>query len=179
MVNWLLENKEWLFSGIGLTIIVGISVLIKAVFVKKNSYKDSLGKELAIQTHHNTEIQTYNSEKQSVISDLTPKAIVEAVNSVPPLQRKDLAKHYQGIRVKWSGSVVDIKELGGGHNVLIMLNCNGFDPHSAKSIDIVFTVNPSDYKGLSLMDIDQRITVEGDIEEIGDYVKLANVKLFI
>lgn len=173
-MNWLLENKEWIFSGIGLTVFVGISVLIKAVFTKKNSHIDSPEKKTAIQVHHNTETQTDNSQKQPVISDLTPKAIVKAVTSVPPLQRKDIAKHYQGIRVRWSGSVASIDEVGVGHNAIIVLNSDKF-----YSRDILFVVNPSDHKGLSLVDIGQRITVEGDIESVGHSVKLVNVKLAI
>ena len=62
MVDWLLENKEWVFSGIGLTIFVGISMLIKAVFVKKNLHTDSPEKKTTIQVHHNIETQIDNSE---------------------------------------------------------------------------------------------------------------------
>jgi len=175
MVDWILENKEWVFSGIGIAIFGGIFVLIKIAFVKRKSLINSPEKKTAIQVHRSTETQTDNSQKQIVSPILTPKAIVKAVTSVPPLQRKDIAKHYSGIRVRWSGSLASIHELcHDGPDVMITLNSGKFD-----SIDIYFIVNPSDHKGLSLVDIGQRITVEGDIESVGHGVKLANVKLTI
>ena len=174
MVDWILENKEWVFSGIGIAIFGGMLVLIQKAFVKRKSLINSPEKKTAIQAHRSAETQTDNSQKQPVKSDLTPKAIVKAVNSVPPLQRKDIAKHYQGIRVRWSGSVREIQELSDSHNVIILLSSSkvGFT-------DIVCTVNPSEHKGLSLVDIGQSITVEGDIESISVYVTLVNVKLSI
>lgn len=173
-MNWLLENKEWIFSGIGIAIFGGMFVLIQKAFVERKSLINSPEKKTTIQAHHNTETQTYNSQRKIVRSTLTPKAILKAVNSVPPLQRKDIAKHYSGIRVSWSGSVASIDGLGLGPDVIIALNSGKLAYR-----DICFVVNPSEHKGLSLVDIGQRITVEGDIESVGHSVKLVNVKLAI
>lgn len=173
MIDWILENKEWIFSGIGIAILSGIFVLIKKVFVKRKSPINSPEKT-TIQAHHNNETQTVHSERKTLRSTLTPKAILEAVNAVPPLQRKDIAKHYSGIRVRWSGTVTDIEPLHIGPDVVIVLNSG-----KLAFRDIYFVVNPSEYKGLSLLDIGQRITVEGDIESVGTGVKLMNVKLII
>ena len=68
--------------------------------------------------------------------------------------------------------MASIDELGDGCNVIILLNYDEVD-----SKDIIFIVNPSDHKGLSLVDIGQRITVEGDIESVRNCVKLVNVQL--
>lgn len=37
VMNWILENKSWIFSGIGVTVIMGIVWLIKFLFKKKKS----------------------------------------------------------------------------------------------------------------------------------------------
>ena len=37
MVNWLIENKEWFFSGVGVSILIGIIGLVKYIFNKKKT----------------------------------------------------------------------------------------------------------------------------------------------
>jgi predicted tellurium resistance membrane protein TerC len=38
-MNWILENKEWIFSGVGITFLVIIWKLIKHMLSKKKSSK--------------------------------------------------------------------------------------------------------------------------------------------
>ncbi|MDR0332388.1 MAG: hypothetical protein LBI15_02900 [Dysgonamonadaceae bacterium] len=39
MIEWFVENKKWLFSGIGVLILSGIIGLVKYVFSKKKTSK--------------------------------------------------------------------------------------------------------------------------------------------
>ena len=40
IINWISENKEWFFSGIGVTAVTLILVAIKKVFCKKKQEKN-------------------------------------------------------------------------------------------------------------------------------------------
>lgn len=42
MINWIMENKEWLFSGLGILIITSIFGVIK-FSLNKNKDKDNRG----------------------------------------------------------------------------------------------------------------------------------------
>jgi hypothetical protein len=42
MVDWILANKEWLFSGLGLTIVIGISAIVKGKPISPASSKPSI-----------------------------------------------------------------------------------------------------------------------------------------
>jgi len=41
MIDWIIENKEWLFSGIGVFTLSGIFVLIRYVFFSKKKVPKS------------------------------------------------------------------------------------------------------------------------------------------
>lgn len=40
--NWIVENKEWFFSGIGVTIVLGIGGLIRKWFVKNRDREETI-----------------------------------------------------------------------------------------------------------------------------------------
>ncbi|KAA6336469.1 hypothetical protein EZS27_015378 [termite gut metagenome] len=39
MIEWIIKNKEWIFSGIGILFISGIGWLLKRIFCKKKKSK--------------------------------------------------------------------------------------------------------------------------------------------
>jgi len=41
MTDWFIENKEWIFSGIGIFILSGIFMLIRYVFFSKKKTSES------------------------------------------------------------------------------------------------------------------------------------------
>ncbi|MCJ7728454.1 MAG: hypothetical protein MUO27_01015, partial [Sedimentisphaerales bacterium] len=157
MVKWILENKEWVFSGIGVFILGFLIVGFRKLVVKKKPSVNTQSNQAIKSDTDNKKIKTIESEQQKIRKDLTPEAIVNAVKSVPPLQRKDIVKHYQGIRVKWSGTLSSVMDIFGP-DVLMTLRSSDANP-----VDIVFSVNPANYKGLSLINIGHTITIEGDI----------------
>lgn len=42
IINWIIENRDWVFSGIGVTILLGIINLIHKFFSKANKPKDTI-----------------------------------------------------------------------------------------------------------------------------------------
>lgn len=44
------------------------------------------------------------------LSKITVKEIVEAINAAPPFQKDQVAKQYNGIKVKWTGYLKEAKE---------------------------------------------------------------------
>lgn len=173
MIKWILENKEWVFSGIGVFILGFLIVGVRKLFVKKKTTVNTQSNQTIKSDTDTEKIKTIESEQQKIIKNLTPEAVVNAVKSVPPLQRKDVAKHYKGIRVQWSGTVENIMELSSSSDVFISLRSN-----ESKYVSIAFTVNPANHKGLSLINIGHTINVEGDIKDADRYIiTLNNVQL--
>lgn len=46
----------------------------------------------------------------ATISKITVKDIVEAINAAPPFQKDQIAKQYNGIKVRWTGYLKEAKE---------------------------------------------------------------------
>src|SRR5665811_2311263 len=93
-------NKEGLFSGVGLSFI-GVLYLIvtRVVSHKKHPGRGQptpIGHAVTISTDHVA--QPYPPK---VVSNLSAESIRESIRAAPPLQRQELARHYIGIRVKW------------------------------------------------------------------------------
>ena len=36
VINWIIENKEWVFSGIGVTVLLGVSTFFRKIFCRKS-----------------------------------------------------------------------------------------------------------------------------------------------
>jgi hypothetical protein len=47
---------------------------------------------------------------ETTLSKITVKEIVEAINAAPPFQKDQIAKQYNGIKVKWTGYLKEAKE---------------------------------------------------------------------
>ena len=39
IINWVIENREWIFSGIGVTILIGIIGFIRKIITKDSNNK--------------------------------------------------------------------------------------------------------------------------------------------
>ena len=36
VINWIIENKEWVFSGIGVTVLLGVITFFRKIFCRKS-----------------------------------------------------------------------------------------------------------------------------------------------
>ena len=89
MINFIIGNKEWLFSGIGVVVILGIFTLIKKAIARKRVDSDKSNKE--------------NKRKGSPFK--TPRQafsyIEKLIDGAVPLQRDEIKKNFKGIEVEW------------------------------------------------------------------------------
>lgn len=69
MINWLNENRDWLFSGIGVTIILGIVGLVRNRFIKKSNDNKSIQIEQKNEGDNTTLIGIQNNYYGGKIDD--------------------------------------------------------------------------------------------------------------
>ena len=82
MLDYILNNKEWLFSGIGVTVL-GLLFIIIRYFYKK--------KYLIIKKY----VQYATISQQDVYK------IMQELEAMPPLHLDDVTKNYIGLNVDW------------------------------------------------------------------------------
>jgi hypothetical protein len=169
MVNWIANNKEWLFSGIGVVLIVGAVSIVRRFFSKPTPKPEPSS---------NTPLQ---SPPSSLTSDLptTPvmkaEEILRSITSAPLLQQAELAKHYLGIHVDCWGALVNADTDKPG-KVAMMILCNSA-PNSFPCF-VWFEVNLDDYPGLGLLHDGDPIRVSGTFDSISiSTVNLKNARL--
>ncbi len=89
MLSWLSQNKEWLFSGIGVSVCLLIGGLFLRVFRRPTSVTPS-------------PTPTSSAPRNDGYSDKpTPTEIREQIEALPPFQQGAAITAYRGLKVRW------------------------------------------------------------------------------
>jgi hypothetical protein len=179
ILEFLINNKEWLFSGLGIVIFFGIlSILRKLIFSKKQktlSPADPQESKIVIGVPPSPAIVEAPlapvTQNRDIIppESLSPNEILTTIEQAPFLQQPEIAKHYVGLKVTWQGKLFSAwKERNDIVNIFIIV---------PEYRTIVFNVNPNDYPGLGLLKKGTLLEVEGIIEKINGYIGLSNAKI--
>jgi hypothetical protein len=150
MLDWIIRNKEWLFSGAGIS---GIGWLLRATTRRRSRDKPS------------------PLDPPDGPQAIRPAAAKRAVMAAPLLQQPDIVRHYIGLTARDRGRLLEARPESGGD---VRVHIAGT---SAKSI--FCTVNRAAHPGLSLLREGAPITVEGNISNIHQFgVELENARLY-
>lgn len=126
IINWLIENKEWIFQGIGALLIIEV---VRRIIKSDRSIDKS---QTISQTQTNKQIQTggdnsiniqakrdvniFNGRKKFLvtneivnrrvsfdnkISEIKPVDIFDKISKSTPYQRENIRKSYEDIEVTW------------------------------------------------------------------------------
>lgn len=98
IINWILENKEWLFSGLGVTLLAFVT---KHVMTRDNNNKD---KQTQLQANNQTQLQA-NNQTQNVIVNFAQSQ--PFTDSVKPNEKKSSALSIDGIKAQTNILFID------------------------------------------------------------------------
>lgn len=110
MVDWIIKNKEWLFSGAGIALIGFVVGMIRILRRRKIRKKPS---------QENMEIPF--SDEGYLLKPL-PSEIKDLIESAPPLAQDSRASEYTGIKVRWNTSLSSAKLQDDGTLHLMLLD---------------------------------------------------------
>jgi len=204
-MGWIWQNKEWLFSGAGIS---GLAVLLwvarilrarKATVYGLPAPPSTLQVAPALQPPTSMQAQLPHAPRPlGRFTTPTPHDIKEQIRSVPPYQRRNAARAYEGLRVCWltefSGVQQDPNELNRAAYDRGRAEATGekaqereipwlvtLGHHQAKSygIEIVscYGVDPSTYPELKVIHEKTPVAVSGTIRSINPNVDLVDVVL--
>ena len=175
MIDFLVKNKEWLFSGVGV-VALGLlfSVLRNRIFrpkspapsaIVQDSYEPPPGSPVYLAPSVPAQVKRTNT------IELTQ--ITAALEKVPPLQKADLIKYYIGLSVQWE-ALLWSAEKKDDDNVRVVLD------FGSKNTKLVYcSVRLSNYRELGVMERGTPITVIGRISELSaTSASLEDVQLF-
>jgi len=170
MLRWVLDNREWLFSGVGLVVILGLWRLVSWYRKRKNLAATSTQEQSFAAVIEGPPVKAPEIIKDTKIGSLSPDAIMTSIHEAPLLQRPDVVKHYIGVPVTWEGVLTNARKKDP--NLIHLLIRVGKGNYSVFA-DII----PSQYSGLGLLKYGHPIRVSGTISEISIYIILSNARI--
>jgi hypothetical protein len=146
MIDWLLQNKEWVFSGIGVLILGGLGKLLYA-----RLHRRMLPPEQPTSANLSAEVPpsvTRRPDEPKVyLQEKSPDEVVARIKSLNPLERELVAKQtYVGRWVRWSGTMLSVEPfrflerggftvtVGGGSSVFARLQFLPTERHLVEAL---------------------------------------------
>jgi len=181
MFDFIIENKEWLFSGIGVTLLLIIGAFVKRKFFgKKSDSKDTkTGHEITVHVHPHHDNGSKKGEDVIGIERISPlkfSEIGKRIDKAAPLQKDEIRKSFKGIKVAWDTYLKSASK--DEKNIVTLWLSPG-----CKAIDTLCTIRCTvlldDYPELGILPKGAKIRIQGKITNADKFdVELANVKLF-
>jgi hypothetical protein len=175
-IDYIVANKEWVFSGIGVLILGSLCGLVWR-YVTRRAAPPHHGQVTIVQVLNDRPPQSppqLSAQIQSPITRISPitmREITKAIENAPPLQREDVAKHYEGITVQWETRLFSAAKKEKD-NVRLSLD---FDEGTSL---VICTVRLSNYSELGVLPKGAPITVIGRISKVDSkYVELEDTQL--
>lgn len=164
-IDWLNQNKEWLFQGIGVTLLIGIAAIIKTVFIRNGvkaaprfpprDFNYSQLGAARVKDDETNHAGPANSSQS--VSKVSAADIHEAIQTAPPLQRDLVAKRFEGIFINWETDLRNATE--DGEFIRLMLRAKP----ATDMFDVWCRVKKSDYRDLGILNYKTKVIVCGEI----------------
>jgi hypothetical protein len=176
LIDWLLKNKEWVFSGGGVAIVAGIFALVRRFRQKQHPETAPV----IVRMEHGAaldqpDISSHVPVRAQRVSSITPAEIRAAIEAAPPLQRDALVTRYNGVRIEWDTELGSAEEAPNG-TVKLFLRAHG--QGASLHYAVICKVNLADYRELAVLPEGANIRVNGTIEKATpNWVSLVEARL--
>ena len=162
-MEWIINNKEWLFSGAGITLVMAIIAITKIVLMRRRQQKNQVKSDQTMHVSEQTQPPIPPSEAhKSFLIDQSLQAIYEDIDSRPPFQQDDIKKHYIGTFIRFEGVLLFLNKLGDNEvHVTLRQGKEIMYPR------VNFLVNVINHPKFKFIREDTPITVVGKITELG------------
>jgi hypothetical protein len=186
-MSWFWDNRTWLFSGLGVVLLLGALRWMRAFFRPRPTAQPS---NLAISSSFlvGSPVATGSNITQSVSitvpegsqgtgefhSDPSADEITGYISSLPPYQQSQACANYEGLRVSWPTVLKSVSpEDDRSARVLMHYGEGGLNSSS-----VFITVDVSKYPRLKISHRGTKLQVTGTIDEANDHwVKLKDATL--
>ncbi|MDD4062134.1 MAG: hypothetical protein PHW08_15720 [Kiritimatiellae bacterium] len=181
MYEFLWDNRQWLFSGLGLAVIAVVWRLILYLLRRGKPAASGVGISGGVKRAPNAEHRTPNfdgadksvsaqgrQESAGVIQppsnrppafSLSAQEILSQIRALPPLQQEDSFNSYRGTRIRYVGFVNSICK-GEGNTAHLELY------QSIGRPKVVFSVSLADYPELKQIQQGTPIVAEGALQQL-------------
>lgn len=168
MVDFVFQNMEWLFSGIGVSALTAVFLLARYVVLRSRravsettspKVDQNMVRELISISSVNDQciMPRYPPDRYS--SHPSPKDIATAIEALPPFQATKAEKNFIGLHIKWD---VMLSLVHKSESDKVVLSCD-FSGYS-RFVSVVTSL--SQYPEIKIFKLGQKLTVYGTISGI-------------
>jgi hypothetical protein len=86
MLEWLVQNRQWVFSGVGLTVLAGVWYGVRRLLAALHAVRPA-------------QLPPFDQEKFRARP--LPSEVGKQVEAAPPFYREDRGREFEGLRVQW------------------------------------------------------------------------------
>jgi hypothetical protein len=160
MFHFIWFNKEWMFSGVGIPIVLFVGGLLYRIFDRRKAEPPIL---------------SLHSDAQDRFTRPTPAEIHRQIGLLTPFQQKSADGSYRGIRVRWAALFRDVTPQGKTWTVFLEHVDPRFPGYSGSVFcdGLEIESNPR----LKIARENERLIVCGTIDRVDRCVHLKNVSL--
>jgi hypothetical protein len=158
MIEWIIRNKEWLFSGAGLAIAIAVVGVLRRVMQREAGTRLLPVVEPSRQFPASRESLVPTT---SAALPMTLDAIYKDINSRPPFQREDAERSYLGVRLRYTGCLSSAKRRGKRKHIDIVLHAN-----DSRRSRIFLALDEDTYPEVKVMTEGTVLTVEGRVTDL-------------
>jgi hypothetical protein len=171
MLEFLVKNKEWLFLGAGVAIIVALVAFFRSRFSHPRHPTQTVVVRLETSQAPTTPLSGATDRQIPVhrIAPVTFLQIHEALRGAPPLQREELRKHYIGLYVEWDTYLSDATK-EKNDTVRLRLKPAKSSTEPGRLLTIRCRVALRDYQELAILKEGAPIRLFGKIAEADDWM---------
>lgn len=160
MEKALFDNLKWIFSGIGVVLIIAAISFIKRKLRPKPKEAQLASQVIANQP---SPVELRTEPHELTRFSPTPIEIVLALKNMPLLQQEEHAKHYSGIEVDWPGELYSIERIGQDQIEIYLTN---YSYELKESACFSFKISTTDAPGIGLLKKGDPVRVRGVIEKV-------------
>jgi len=162
MKELLLNNYEWIFSGIGVFVIS-----IGMIFLKKQENNKN-EQSVKIDSSHNNQINIFQNQntrssihKEDAEYNIDAKDVMDQIDNAPPFQKKEIVKNFLGHNIYWEVSYSSVTSIQK-NRIDVMARYKGTYPW------VYFKANIKDYPFLKIAKKGEPLKIRGEITRIKD-----------
>jgi hypothetical protein len=163
-VQYLKENKQWIFSGVGIFVISTVAwfayTFLSSPSDQNNANAALISTTTATPAQPPTRRFEDNAPPLSKKITPSPLQIFDAIRNAPPLQQDELAKNYLGLKVDWTLKFQSARKLDDDSVHISLLYADEIFPL------IQCDVSLSKYRELNIMNRGADIRVVGTIDRV-------------
>jgi hypothetical protein len=190
-LNWLWHNKEWLFSGIGVSFVAAVAGLVYRATHRRNAALSAASAS--------------SFPAPTRFTKPTPREMMAHIGALPPFQRDIAAEAYKGLKVCWQARFLSVekdwigneglpssKEIGRKTGArtkhesptpeipaewIVVLK--HYDPTARYGSTLIFChgIRLEVYPQLKFLHADEPVVVSGTVESVKSSVTLAAITL--